>query len=103
MQIDNIAKKTNLISINAAIESARSGVYGRSFSVVASEIKKLSNDTSEYANRITDLNDNFAARFEDILKIINQNNAASINQKDSLKVFTEKTENIKSALENLLN
>ncbi len=103
MLIDNIAKKTNLISINAAIESARAGVYGRSFSVVASEIKKLSNETSEYANKITELNDNFAARFEDILKVINQNNAASINQKDSLKVFTEKTENIKSALENLLN
>lgn len=102
MQIDDIAKKTNLISINAAIESARAGVYGRSFSVVASEIKKLSNDTSAYSQKITELNDHFAVRFKDILKIIDENNAASFNQKDSLKVFSEKITNINSALENLL-
>lgn len=101
MLIDDIAKKTNLISINAAIESARAGTFGRSFAVVASEIKKLSNETSEYSQRITDLNDHFAARFKDILKIIDENNAASLNQKDSLKVFAQKIERINSALENL--
>ncbi|WMJ83575.1 sugar diacid recognition domain-containing protein [Oscillospiraceae bacterium LTW-04] len=103
MLIDNIAKKTNLISVNAAIESARAGVHGRSFAVVASEIKKLSNDTSEYAHKITELNDHFAAKFQDILKIIDENHAVSFDQKESLKVLTEKTESIKESLESLLH
>ncbi len=101
--IDDIAKKTNLISINATIEAARAGEHGRSFSVVAAEIKKLSNDTSAYSRKITELNDHFAARFQDILKIINENNTASYDQKESLKFLTERTENIKIALEHLLN
>ncbi|HBA97742.1 MAG TPA: hypothetical protein DCZ23_06510 [Lachnospiraceae bacterium] len=78
--IQEIASQTSLLSLNASIEAARAGNAGNGFTVVAEEIKKLSEDTSEKIDEVNEL----------VLKVLDSVHQLS-EESDKVLVFIDGT------------
>lgn len=81
--INDIAEKTNLLSLNAAIEAARAGAHGRGFAVVADEIGKLADNAVEQAKSIQKIVQNIVNNIEVESNLVLESAGSVENIKDS--------------------
>ncbi len=72
--IESISKQTNLLGLNAAIESARAGEYGKGFGVVSNEIRRLSNSSGDSIKQINTILNNMQNSIKEIYERFNSSN-----------------------------
>lgn len=94
--VKGVASQTNLLGLNAAIEASRAGEHGRGFSVVASEIRKLSSSSSKSINEINEILVKINNSINNIAESISSTTDTFGNQLEQLKEMDGSIQNLDS-------
>lgn len=97
--VNQIASQTNLLGLNAAIEAARAGEFGKGFTVVANEIRKLSANSKNSINQINDILNTIKNSVAKIEQDINKTTNSSNIQANAVSEITVSIQALKETAE----
>ena len=78
--VNDIASRTNLLSLNASIEAARAGDAGRGFAVVAEEIRSLADNTKETVKKMNDSVERILSSVKDVTEYTKTSGVSAAEQ-----------------------
>lgn len=88
-EIEQIAETTNILALNATIEAMRAGEQGRTFAVVASEVKSLASETRKATDEIGRTIDMLGSEAEQVITKIQSGATASAEAKSSVTAIEQ--------------
>jgi len=98
----DVADRTRLLGLNAAIVAAQAREHGRGFSVVAGEIRNLANNSSSSVEQITEILDQIQSGIAKVRSSSGKTSAVSEKQLHATQQITRDIENIKKSVETLM-
>lgn len=100
--IKGISMQTQMLGLNAAIEAARAGEYGSGFSVVAEQIRNLSEQSGNTVTEIKQLTDNIKIKVDEANKKSENSLASSQKQAAAVQEVTANIEELTGTSEGLM-
>lgn len=97
----SISQQTNLLALNASIEAARAGEAGRGFSVVADQIRVLSDDTRNSTTKIVEIINELTQASEDTMPILDKSVESVKQQATNVEKITTHFNDTGKAMEHL--